>query len=347
MTLQYYVRWGKFKVASQDFQEELYMRVGLSVYGTMYGMGINNMGNRPTITPIQLLEKAHSLGLEGVEIPLNLMGGAEPADVVKYAKERNMFIRAETGGLQHEKLNEDLKLAAKLGSPTLRTIIGGAKLGGDRRPLAGKWKEYMKMVHTELSQTMDTAKSLNMAVLLENHQDITSEEILELGEKLGSENFGIVLDCGNAMATVEEPVAFAKKVAKYIKHVHLKDYWLYMTEEGYRLVRCPIGQGYMDFPAIFKILHEKNPNMTMTIEIGALEARHVRMLADDFWPDYPVRTAPELAKVVAFALKNAKPAADWRTPHERGESVEAVIAYEDRELLSSIAYVQQLLKKYK
>jgi len=62
------------------------MRVGLSVYGTMYGMGIDSRGNRPRITPIQLIEKAHSLGLEGVEIPTDLMHGAHPMSVVRARK---------------------------------------------------------------------------------------------------------------------------------------------------------------------------------------------------------------------------------------------------------------------
>ena len=323
------------------------MKVGLSVYGTMYGLGIDPAGKRSRVTPVQLIEKAHSFGLEGVEIPIDLMEGVDPATVVNCAKKNNMFIKAETGEIEHEKLNEDLKLAAKLGSPTLRTIIRGAKLGGDRRPLAGKWKDHMKMVSAELGQALETAKSLNMSILLENHQDIASEELLELGEKFKSDHFGIVLDTANAMATVEEPIEFAKKLIKYIKHVHLKDYWLYMSEEGYRLARCPIGQGFMDFPALFDVLNEYCPDVTMTIEVGALEARHVRMLADDFWPDYPARTAAQLAKVVRFMLKNAKPVGDWRNPYERGESIENIVAYEDRELLSSIAFVQSALKKYK
>ena len=323
------------------------MRVGFSIYGTMYGLGINPAGKRPRITPVELIEHAYSLGLEGVEIPTDLMGGVDPESVVNCAKEKDMFIRVETAVMKHEELIKELKLAAQLGSPTLRTIIRGAGLGGDRRPLAGKWREHMNMVQTELEQALVTAKELGMSILLENHQDIASGEILELGDKFGSENFGIVLDTANAMATVEEPIDFAKKTLPYIKHVHLKDYWLYMSEEGYRLVRCPIGQGFMDFPALFELLNGYCPDVTMTIEIGALEARHVRMLADDFWPDYPARSAAELAKVVRFALKNAKPAGDWRTPAELGEPPESVIAYEDRELCSSLAYVKEALRKYK
>ena len=323
------------------------MRMGLSVYGTTYGLGIDPKGGRPRVTPLALLDHAHNLGLEGVEIPVDLMPGSDPAAVAAHAAELGMFIRAETNAVEHEQLAEDLHLAAQLGSPTLRTIIGGAKLGGDRRPLAGRWRAYFEHVADELELALTTAKELGLSIILEDHQDITSEELLELGARFGRDNFGAVLDTSNAMATVEEPTDFARRIAPYIKHVHLKDYKLYWSDEGYRLVRCAAGQGYMDFPAIMQILHENCPDVTMTIEVGALQARHVRMLADDFWPDYPARTAAQLAQSVRFALQHARPKdEDWRTPLERGESPEAIMAYEDAELAESIAYLKSVLLPY-
>jgi len=323
------------------------MRMGLSVYGTTYGLGIDPRGGRPRIAPVPLLEHAHGLGLEGAEIPLDLMEGVDPATVVAKAEELDMFVRAETNAVEHEQLIADLQLAAKIGSPTLRTIIRGAKIGGDRRPLAGKWREYIDWVGGELEQALPVAKDLGMAILLEDHQDIASEEILEYGERFGNVNFGMVLDTSNAMATVEEPIDFARRMSAYIKHVHLKDYKLYWTDEGYLLVRCAAGQGYMDFPAIFQILSEACPDVAMTIEVGALEARHVRMLSDDFWPDYPARTAAQLAQTMRFALAHARPAGeDWRTPFEKGESAEAIMAYEDEELAASIAHLTQALNPY-
>ena len=40
------------------------MRIGLAVYGTTFGMGIDPASDRPTITPMQLLDKASDIGLE-------------------------------------------------------------------------------------------------------------------------------------------------------------------------------------------------------------------------------------------------------------------------------------------
>ena len=83
----------------------------------------------------------------------------------------------------------------------------------------------------------------------------------------------------------------------------------------------------------------------MSIELGALEARLVRVLADDYWPDYPPRSAAQLAHVLRFVLDNARLSGDWRTPFELNEPVDAIIAYEDQQLDASLAYILPLFSQ--
>ncbi len=318
------------------------MRIGLSVYGTTFGMGIDLHSGRPTITPCQLMDKAIAAGLEGVDLPASLMQGEDATAVARYARERGQFITLETEGYDPGKLASAIDLGVRLGAGTVRTMVGGARLGGDRRPLAGRWQSFLQEILAGLRQATLNAERTGVNLTVENHQDLASEELLWLCESIGSQRFGITLDTGNPLATAEEPVNFARRVAPYVKHVHLKDYQVYMSTEGYRLVRCPLGQGVVDFPALFGILSATCPHITMSIELGALEARHVRVLADDYWPDYPPRSAAQLAHVLRFVLGNARPSGDWRTPFERNESVEAVIAYEDQQLAASLAYMLPL-----
>ncbi len=323
------------------------MRIGLSVYGTTFGMGIDLHSGRPTITPSHLMDKAIAVGLEGVELPASLMQGEDAAAVACYAHERGLFITLETEGYDPGKLASAIDLGVRLGAGTVRTVVGGARLGGDRRPLAGRWQSFLQEILAGLWQATLIAERAGVNLTVENHQDLASEELLWLCESIGSQRFGITLDTGNTLATAEEPVDFARRVAPYVKNVHLKDYQVYMGNEGYRLVRCPLGQGVVDFPALFGILSATSPHITMSIELGALEARHVRVLADDYWPDYPPRSAAQLAHVLRFVLDNARPAGDWRTPFERNESVEAVIAYEDQQLATSLAYMLSLFAQAK
>jgi sugar phosphate isomerase/epimerase len=200
----------------------------------------------------------------------------------------------------------------------------------------------LQEVQTKLRAVTVVAEQAGVNLAVENHQDLASEELLWLCESIASSRFGLTLDTGNPLATAEEPLAFARRVAPYLKNVHLKDYWIYLSKEGYRLVRSPLGQGVIDFPALFEIFASACPDVTMSIELGALEARHIRVLADDYWPEYPPRSAAQLARVLRMVQANARPVGDWRTPFEREESVEAIIAYEQRQLAASLAYLQTL-----
>src|SRR2546430_6850909 len=315
------------------------MRIGLAVYGTVFSMGIHPASTRPPIRSRQLMDRALVAGLEGVELPASLLQGEDIEDVVQYAREHGLFITLASGGYAPDKLMKDIELGARLGVGTVRTAVGGAKIGGDRRPLAGRWQSFLYEILVGLREATIIAERAGVNLAVENHQDLASEELLWLCESIGSPRRGITFDTGNTLAPAEEPMDFARRVAPYVKNGHLKDYQIYMCDEGYRLVRCPLGQGVVDFPTLFEILSETCPQVNMSIELGALAARHVRVLADDYWPDYPPRSAAQFAHVLRFVLDNARPSGDWRTPFELNEPVEAIIAYEDQQLAPSLAYI--------
>ena len=53
------------------------MRIGLSVYGTTFSMGLNPTSGRPLITPQQLMDQALEAGLQGVELPATLLQNSD------------------------------------------------------------------------------------------------------------------------------------------------------------------------------------------------------------------------------------------------------------------------------
>ncbi|TVY07576.1 sugar phosphate isomerase/epimerase family protein [Paenibacillus cremeus] len=321
------------------------MRFGLTAYGTVYAMGIHPASGRARITARELLEKAEQYGLTGAEIPLDLLTGGDAEETGRYARERGLFINIATGGFDPEHLKGAMQLANRIGALTVRTVVGGAKFGGDRRHMAGTWQPFLKSILHSFQQVMEEADPQGVNLAVENHQDLASEELLWLCETVGSPQFGITLDTGNPLATAEEPIDFFRRVAPYVKNVHLKEYAIYTSEEGYRLVRKPLGQGVIDFPELMRIFSEVNPQMTMSIEHGALEARHVRVLQEDFWTEYPERTARQLTRLLRFVEDHARSRGDWRTPYERGASSEEIASYEMEELHTGLAYLSRLMKQ--
>jgi hypothetical protein len=100
------------------------------------------------------------------------------------------------------------------------------------------------------------------------------------------------------------------------------------TDEGYRLVRCAIGDGAVPIAAMLDILAGQGRKLGAVLEPGALEARHVRFLRPEWWRFYAPKSAPTLAACLAAARVNRlADDADFRTPWERGED-SAIADYE-------------------
>lgn len=127
-----------------------------------------------------------------------------------------------------------------------------------------------------------------------------------------------------------------------MRHLHLKDYNAQATSEGFRLIRCAIGDGAVPFPELFSILGEHHKTMVAVLEPGALEARHVKLFTSDWWQGYAPKPAHELAACLLASQTNAMPQdADYRTPWERGADDE-VEAFELTMIRKSAANMKSL-----
>ncbi len=199
-------------------------------------------------------------------------------------------------------------------------------LCGDRHALGEKWNALRAEVGAALAERGPRAFDEGRTIAIENHQDFGSEELVSFcGTARG---IGVCFDTGNTFPVAEAPLDFTRRVAPYVRHVHLKDYRVQFTDEGYRLVRCAIGDGAVPLRAMLDMLAQHHAKLTAVLEPGALEARHVRLLRSEWWNGYPARSAPELAACFAAARVNRLPDdADARTPWERGDD-HAIEAYE-------------------
>jgi hypothetical protein len=81
----------------------------------------------------------------------------------------------------------------------------------------------------------------------------------------------------------------------------------------------------------------------MNIELGARTARHVELLDDDWWTDYPPRRLQDALPALRVVFAHGRPAGEeWRLPHELGATPEALLQYELDELAASVAYLNQV-----
>jgi sugar phosphate isomerase/epimerase len=223
-----------------------------------------------------------------------------------------------SSGLQHADVDACLRAASALNSKYVRFALTPI-LCGDRAAAGTKWIELQASVRDKLGRYAPLAADRGVTILIENHQDFTSRELVGFCEEFG-DAVRIVYDTGNSFPVAEAPLDFTRVIAPYVRHVHLKDYRAQWTDEGIRLVRCAIGDGGVPFRDLFEILGEHNSTLTAVLEPGALEARHVRFFTRDWWHGYPPVEAEAFAAcLLAARVRRLPDDADWRTPWERGD----------------------------
>jgi len=300
------------------------LSTGLNPYGLTYHLGLQGRGT-PRANP-------HGAGLEGFiklatdlggktleiwEGWLNPMGPAELA-ALRQRLDGLGLTPVVSSGLQHGDFDACLRAAEALGAGLMRFALTPI-LCGDRNAAGPRWQELVDGVRRRLADYAPRAAARDLVMVIENHQDFTSRELVAFCEEFGP-SVRIVFDTGNTFPVAEAPLDFTRVVAPYVAHVHLKDYRVQPTDEGYRLVRCAIGDGAVPFPELVAILAGHHRALPAVLEPGALDVRHVRLLTPDWWHGYAPKSAAELAACFKAARRNRLPEdADYRTPWEKGE----------------------------
>jgi sugar phosphate isomerase/epimerase len=220
---------------------------------------------------------------------------------------------------------------------TISTILEGA-----RASLPGGWRAHLDEMRRRIVALRPALERHDLRLALENHQDATSDDLLVLCEA-GGERVGVTFDVVNPLAVGEEPFAFARAIGQRIYNVHLKDYRIFATDSGYRLVRCALGEGVIAWPAMLALLRELAPAAPLHIELAALYARHIRLLEDDWWNGYPPRDIRAVVPALRLLARHARPAGEpWQTPWELEAPVEQVVAWERDQFERSVRHLRSI-----
>jgi sugar phosphate isomerase/epimerase len=320
---------------------------GINPYGLTYHLGLQGAGT-PRANPIPLglrgfLDIAAELHARVVEIHAPWLYALQPPDLEDLRRHLQSlrFIPVISLGPPLHGVEDALRCASALGASTLRLGLTPV-LAGDRAAHAPFWLEMIEHVRATLRRCAPIAAARGISLAIENHQDFTSQELLDFAAEAGSA-VGICLDTGNPLAVAEEPLAFARRVAPLVRHVHLKDYSPQPTPEGYRLIRCAIGDGCVPFREITATLAPHHSRLTASLEPGALESRHIRLLTREWWHLYPPGLALDTEPCLAASRRAALPAgADFRTPWECEDSPAAIVDYELNMIRRSAANMRSL-----
>lgn len=189
---------------------------------------------------------------------------------------------------------KDLITHVKLSKRKTLVILLSKILECKRHLIKKDWDEYINDSIKFLNILEPIAKDNGVKIAIENHQDFDSNDFLKILERFTKNNvIGLNFDIGNAFAVCEDPMVFCKKLDYMINNVHIKDYEIYETKEGFKLCSCSIGYGSVNIKPILKHIEKINPGITKTIEPGQLSPRHIMKNKKIFWKKIGARLVDE------------------------------------------------------
>ncbi|EDV0070016.1 sugar phosphate isomerase/epimerase [Salmonella enterica subsp. enterica] len=224
------------------------------------------------------ISKANELGLDGVEINIIPDEGLHPefgvlsSDSPEYLKKvrsaieaHGLYCEIDTRFTTPKAINKAVEIASALNADIIRTYMFRR---GEYAPSA-----YPTIVE-QLKSLIPLLKKHRIRLAIENHEDETADEIIDIVEAVDSVWVGAHCDIGNGMMAWEEPIDTVSKLAPYAYSTHFKDHII--TLNGDELVVCgvPVGEGSIDIDACFKTLVDRSGVTRINIETCFPYASH-------------------------------------------------------------------------
>ena len=221
------------------------------------------------------IKKAAELELDGIMINIiggmdgdnaeyihpqwGCLGGDTPGHFAKVRKELHKYgLYAEVAmrGIDPEYLAKAIEITDAIGGDLLRTYC-----------CFGKYDpETLKKAPDNFKKIVPLLKKYRIKFAIENHEEETADEIIEIIKKVGSPWVGSHCDIGNSMMAWEDPAVAVRKLAPYAFTSHFKDHIIIDDDGEYKVCGVPLGQGNINIDECFKILFEKSTLTRINIE---------------------------------------------------------------------------------
>ena len=318
------------------------MKLGLDTYSYHYAAGLWDYAPRenPPMSVDHFLRKAAELNLDGVQLcdarHLDSLEYGYVSEVRRKAESLGLYLELGTSGTNPDHLQNMVRTAHVLGSRIVRTF-----LGRPRASSAGGMADMVSAAAAEIRQVLPVCERYRVSLALENHQDLTTGELLSLLELIDSPWVGICFDTGNPLALLEDPLDSAAALAPLARSVHLKDYQVVARGDGFSLVGCPLGDGIVDLQSVLEVLAREAPEANLNIEVYV--GKHaVPVMEDDYLRTFPDTSARALGRTLRLVRDHGLPR-EPELPIERGAPEGEILAAEDELVLRSVRWAHAAL----
>jgi sugar phosphate isomerase/epimerase len=249
-------------------------------FGEVY-TGLQRPADR-AMTVWDFLRRARRLEVEGVSLESCFL----PADADFLARLRDALdgygfervwawghpdgLRSGTDRRAARDLVAHLGHARAIGAGVMRVA------GGSRRTRPASFVRHKRLLGGMLKKLIPAAEDHGVVLALENHIDLTADEMVDVVRGVDSPWLGVCLDTGNNLRLFEDPVAVAAKLAPLARATHVKDVGVRRGDpkEFAFWPSVPLGAGLVDIPRVVGLLREAGYEGLLAIEVDYLDPGH-------------------------------------------------------------------------
>lgn len=245
------------------------------------------------MTPTDLLDFAVEQGLIGVKIhvedgeaaSLQVMPEAALQRFGAEARAMGLAVHVETSTTAEDGLEQAVAIARAVGAGSLRC-----------------YPRYEGRVSQIIAQATEDLRHLErfdpegrMHFTLEQHEDLTSAELVGIIEQIGNPRLSLLFDFGNMINAYETPLAALAVQAQHVTEVHVKDCLIVPDRDGWAHLACVSGAGHLPMQALLVELLLLGSDLPQVTAFGLEEeeayfAPALRFPSEELDPFIPARS---------------------------------------------------------
>ena len=195
--------------------------------------------------PVDLLEYAARNRLAGVKIHVedgeaNSLQSASASirqEFGEKARKLGLKVHIETSSTARTDLEEAIDIARAVGATSVRSYPR----------YEGHVSEIIEQTVTDLKQLAVLDPDQKLLFTLEQHEDLTSIELVQIMRRVNNPRLSLLFDFGNMINSYEQPLEALATQASYITEVHVKDLHIVPDRGGWAQTGCISGSGDLPF----------------------------------------------------------------------------------------------------
>lgn len=200
------------------------------------------------MVPADLLTHAAAHGLTGVQIhvedgeaaSLSAMSGPDLRDFGAKARHLGLAVHVETSSTEAPDLARTVAIAHAVGAAAMRC-----------------YPRYEGRVSSVIARAIEDLRGLaaldpdqRLRFTLEQHEDLTSAELIQILRAVDNPRLGLLFDFGNMVNAGEMPLAALRQQAPWLREAHVKDCLVLPDRGGWAHQACRSGEGHLPMQAL-------------------------------------------------------------------------------------------------